>query len=82
MHGRKDNAVNVTIVREKKEQNLNLPLPERNQSKILDESFEDESFEVPKIDAETAIDLSEMNAEVARIRARDGARDGRRPART
>jgi C-terminal processing protease CtpA/Prc len=67
MHGRKNGAVNVTIVREKKEQNLNLALPERNQSEILNQSFEDESFEVPEIDAETAIDLSEMNSEVARI---------------
>jgi membrane-associated protease RseP (regulator of RpoE activity) len=62
MHGRKNSSVSVTIVREKKEQNLTLALPERNQSEVLDESFE-----LPEIDAETVIDLSEAQSEVARI---------------
>jgi hypothetical protein len=62
MHGRKNSGVTVTIVREKKEQNLTLTLPERNQSEVLDESFE-----VPEIDAETTIDLTDAESEVARI---------------
>jgi serine protease Do len=62
MHGRKSSGVNVTIVREKKEQNLTLALPDRNQSEVLDESFE-----VPEIDAETMIDLTEAESEVARV---------------
>jgi membrane-associated protease RseP (regulator of RpoE activity) len=37
LHGRKNTALNVSIIREKKEQNLRLPLPERNQSEVLDE---------------------------------------------
>ena len=47
-------AVTVSIIREKKEQNLTLTVPERNQSKILDT---DETLEVPDADAETVIDL-------------------------
>ena len=54
--------LSVSIIREKKEQTLTLALPERNQSEVLDESFE-----TPEIDAETAIDVSEAQSEVARI---------------
>lgn len=64
LHGRKNSAVNVSIIREKKEQNLTLTLPERNQSEVLDESFE-----LPEVDdAETVIDLSATRSEMARIR--------------
>jgi membrane-associated protease RseP (regulator of RpoE activity) len=65
MHGRKNSTVSVSIIREKKEQTLTLALPERNQSELLDESFE-----APEVDAETVIDLSEpgdAESEVARI---------------
>src|SRR6266851_5513644 len=62
MHGRKSSTVNVSIIREKKEQNLTLALPERNQSEVLDESLE-----VPEVDAETEIDLSDAQSEVARV---------------
>ena len=64
MHGRKSSALNVSIIREKKEQNLTLTLPERNQSEILDESFD-----LPEVDdAETVIDLSDAQSEIARVR--------------
>jgi membrane-associated protease RseP (regulator of RpoE activity) len=64
LHGRKNNPLNVSIIREKKEQNLTLTLPERNQSEILDESFD-----LPEVDdAETVIDLSAARSEIARIR--------------
>ena len=56
VHGRKDSTVNVTIIRDKKEQTLTLALPERNQSELLDESFE-----APEVDEETVIDLSDAN---------------------
>src|SRR6266481_1669302 len=46
MHGRKSSTVSVSIIRERKEQNLTLALPERNQSEILNESFE-----APEVDA-------------------------------
>jgi len=62
MHGRKSSSVSVGIIREKKEQTLTLALPERNQSEVLEESFE-----VPAIDAEVGINLSETQSEVARI---------------
>jgi membrane-associated protease RseP (regulator of RpoE activity) len=62
IHGRKNNSVNVSIIRDKKEQTLSLSLPERNQSQMLDESFE-----VPELDADTAIDLSEVQSEIARV---------------
>ena len=60
MHGRKSSTVNVSIIREKKEQTLTLALPERNQSKVLDESYE-----VPEVDAETVI--SDARSELARV---------------
>jgi membrane-associated protease RseP (regulator of RpoE activity) len=63
MHGRKSSTVNISIIREKKEQNLTLALPERNQSELLNESFE-----APEVDAETEIDLSEAWSEIARAR--------------
>ena len=65
MHGRKNSAVTVSIIREKKEQNLTLSLPERNQSEILDESIDLPDTDV---DAETVIDLSDAQSEIARVR--------------
>ena len=65
VRGRKHNTVNVSIIRDKKEQNLTLALPEHNQSQVLDESFEEMG---PDENAETVIDLSEAQSEVARVR--------------
>jgi serine protease Do len=67
MHGRKSSAVTVSIIREKKEQNLTLTVPERNQSELLDTN---ETLEVPDadVDAETVIDLSDAQSEIARVR--------------
>ncbi len=65
MHGRKGSAVTVSIIREKKEQNLTLTVPERNQSEILDT---DQTLEVPDADAETVIDLSDVQSEMARVK--------------
>ena len=62
MHGRKSSTLEVSIIREKREQTLTLALPERNQSEVMEESFE-----APEIDAETEIDLSQVQPEVARI---------------
>lgn len=62
MHGRKNSSVNVSIIREKKEQNLSLALPERNQSELLDESLG-----APEVDEETEIELSDAQSEVARV---------------
>src|SRR6266852_216231 len=65
MHGRKSSTVTVSIIREKKEQDLTLTVPERNQSELLDT---DETLEQPDADAETVIDLSDVQSEIARVR--------------
>jgi membrane-associated protease RseP (regulator of RpoE activity) len=58
-------AVQVGIIRDKKEQNLTLPLPERKDSGDL---FEEESLDDMDIDAETHIDLSSLQSEMAQLR--------------
>jgi serine protease Do len=58
-------TVTVGIIRDKKEQNLTLPLPERKDSGDL---FEEESLENMDIDAETRIDLSSLQSEMAQLR--------------
>lgn len=63
---RSGNSVSVGVIREKKEQNLNLTLPDRKESGELLE--EEESLEGPLIDAESAVDLSELQQEVAKLR--------------
>src|SRR6202022_4656158 len=65
VRGRKNSTVNVSIIREKKEQNLTLALPERNQSQLLEESLEEPGLDE---DAETVIDLGEAQSEIALIR--------------
>ncbi len=62
---RSGNSVSVGVIREKKEQNLNLTLPDRKESGELLE--EEESLEGPLIDAESAVDLSELQQEVAKL---------------
>lgn len=62
---RSGNSVSVGVIREKKEQNLNLTLPDRKESGELLE--EEESLEGPLIDAESAVDLSELQQEVAEL---------------
>jgi serine protease Do len=56
-------SVTVGIIRDKREQNLTLALPERKDSGDLLE----ETFETPDIDAETHIDLGEVRNEMAQI---------------
>ncbi len=69
IRGRKGNTVTVSIIRERKEQNLTLTVPDRNQSRVLEM---DESFEAPQADAETVIDLSEVQSEIARLKPEIG----------
>jgi membrane-associated protease RseP (regulator of RpoE activity) len=70
-------SVSVGVIREKKEQNLNLTLPERKESGLLEE---EESFEGPLLDAESAVELSELQEKVARLRPQMelAARDARK----
>jgi membrane-associated protease RseP (regulator of RpoE activity) len=63
IHGRKADSVSVGIIRDKKEQTLTLSLPERKQSE-----FFDESFDIPDINAEMDIDLSQVREEMTRIK--------------
>jgi membrane-associated protease RseP (regulator of RpoE activity) len=58
----KDSPATVSVIRDKKEQTLTLSLPDRNHSKVIDESFE-----VPQVDAETRIALDKMQSELAQI---------------
>ena len=58
------NSVTVGIIRDRKEQNLTLPLPERKDSGEMI----DESYEVPDVEAETQIDLSMVREEMAQMR--------------
>src|SRR5581483_9666508 len=62
LHSRKQNNVSVNIIRDRKEQTITLPLPERKQSSVF-ESVED----LPDIHAETDIDLSDLRSELAQI---------------
>jgi serine protease Do len=58
-------TVTVGIIRDKKEQNLSLPLPDRKDSGGL---FE-ESLDAPEVDAEEMqVDLSKMREEIAQVR--------------
>jgi serine protease Do len=78
-------AVSVDVIRDKKEQNLNLSLPDRKESGDLLQ--EEESLEGPLIDAESAVELSELQQEVARLQpqlelATEDARTSVRELRT
>ena len=53
----------VTVVREKKEQNLNLTLPEKKDSGVLLE----ESFDIQELTADTEMELSRAGEEIARM---------------
>ena len=65
VRSRTGSAVSVGVIRDKKEQNLNLTLPEHKESGVLLE--DEESLEGPLIDAESAVDLSELQQEVAKL---------------
>jgi serine protease Do len=56
-------SVNVSVIRDKKEQTLTLSLPPRKESGAVIR----ESLEVPELDAETEIDLSEVRDEIAKL---------------
>jgi len=62
LHSRKDSSASVGILREKKEQTLTLALPERPQSRVLEESVE-----VPDIAAEVQMQLSDLRSQMAEL---------------
>ncbi len=61
---RNSGSVTMGVIREKKEQNINLTLPDRKESGELQE---EESKEGPLMDAESAVELSELGQEVAKL---------------
>lgn len=58
----KNNKASVAVIREKREQNLMLTLPERNQSEM-----EEESFEIPELDAQVEMQLADVETKVAEL---------------
>lgn len=62
LRSRKDNTASVSILRDKKEQTITLTLPERKQSEL-----NRESMEIPDFDAETTLELGELESEWAHI---------------
>jgi membrane-associated protease RseP (regulator of RpoE activity) len=65
VRSRDKGSVNVGVVRDKREQNLSLPLPERKDSSGL---LQEESFEDEPVDAETYIELGKVQEEIAKLR--------------
>jgi serine protease Do len=61
---RNGSSVSVGVVRDKKEQNLNLALPERKESGDLIEEESDDS----QIDVESRVELGELRNEIAKLR--------------
>ena len=61
---RSGDSVNVGVIREKKEQNLNLTLPSRKESGELQDS---ESSEDLQIDADSEVELGELQDELAKL---------------
>jgi serine protease Do len=64
LRDRNAGSINISVIRDKKEQTLTLTLPERKDSGELI----DESLEVPELDAETQIELTEVRNEIAKLR--------------
>ena len=66
MRSRNGDSISVGLIRDKKEQNLNLSLPARKESSDV---FEEESFGVePAIEAESELQLSKLQSELASLR--------------
>jgi serine protease Do len=61
-------SVAVGVLRDKKEQNLTILLPDRKDSGEMIE----ESFEVPELNAETETEISEVQNEIAKLRPQMG----------
>src|SRR5580658_8786123 len=62
---RNGGSVSVGVIRDRKEQNLNLMLPDRKESGDL---IEEESSDDSVIDAESVVELSELQQEVAELK--------------
>jgi len=65
VRSRKSGSISVGVIRDRKVQNLNLTLPERKESGVL---FEEESSDEPLIQAGAALELSQLQGEIAKLR--------------
>jgi serine protease Do len=64
VRSRNGNSIGVSVIREKKEQNLTLTMPERKESRW----FEEESFDTePLMQAESELELSKLQSEFAEL---------------
>jgi len=64
VRSRKGGSISVGVVRDKKEQNLNLTLPEHKDSGNL---LEEESFDEPLMNADSALEMSHLQSEMAKM---------------
>ena len=62
LRSRKDNTASVGVIRDKKEVNITITLPDRKQSDL-----ERESLMTPEMDAETREEWSQLQSELAQI---------------
>lgn len=65
LRSHKDNTANISVIRDKKEQNLTITLPEHKQSESFRESLD---MDMPEIDSEVREELSKVQSEMAHIR--------------
>jgi len=64
VRSRKGNAVSVGVIRDRKEQNLNLTLPDRKESGDL---LDEESLYGPLLGQDSQLKLSELQSEIAKL---------------
>jgi serine protease Do len=64
LHNRNAGSVNVEVIRDRKSQTLTIALPGRKESGGMLE----ESFDVPDVDAESRMEMTEVHNEVAQLR--------------
>jgi serine protease Do len=62
LRSRKDNTANIGVIRDKKELNITITLPERKQSDL-----ERESLMTPEMEAETSEELSQLESQMAQL---------------
>jgi serine protease Do len=62
LRSRKDNTANIGVIRDKKELNITITLPERKQSEL-----ERESLMTPEMEAETSEELSQLESQMAQL---------------
>jgi serine protease Do len=60
----RNGSVSVVVIRDKREQNINLNLPERKDS---GEMFDEEGFDGADLDSESYVELSDLQDEIARL---------------